>query len=135
MFMVAAALGGASIVILRQRLLNAATMQLPVVITIIFGVGLVVGAGTVLIGLSLHTLWGTLLERAGLTALSLLMLVYSAVTLDYYGIRAFVSALFFISFSAACVWRFIQIGQDLTDVESNIVGDAVKALNTDDTKE
>lgn len=61
--MIAAMLGGLVILVLRQRLGTASTTQLPVLITIIFGLGLVVGSSVVLIGLALRTLLGSLLER------------------------------------------------------------------------
>lgn len=136
MFMVAALLGGAAILLLRQHLgTGSATGQLPVVVTIIFGIGLMIGAGTVLVGLALRTLWGTLLERAGLSVLALLMLVYSALTLDAYGLRAAVSALFFVSLAAACAWRFSQIGGELHEVETSLTEDVTRPSGTTDARE
>lgn len=136
MFMVAALLAGATILVIGKKLGTAANMQLPFFVTVIFGAGLMFGSGTVLLGLAMKTLWGTFLERAGLTALSMLMVVYAVLYFDYYGIRAIITALFFLSFAVASGWRFFQIGRELNDVEKNIiVGDAVRSMGPTEPQE
>lgn len=117
MFMVAAILGGAAILALRQRLGTPLATQLPLVINLLLGISLVLGGATVLTGLLSRTLFGELMQRAGLVVLALMMLVYSGFTLNLVGIRGSVTALFFVSFAAACVWRAWQIGRELGEVQ------------------
>lgn len=117
MFMVAAVLGGAVLLILRKEVGSTLAKTLPSAITILLAVGLITGGLTTLIGVSLKVILGPLLERAGLGLLALLFLVYSAFTLNFVGLHGVITAVFFLSFAAASGWRIWQISGDLNDTE------------------
>lgn len=120
MFMVAAFVGGLALLILRQRLGSSLAQALPPIITILLGVGLWLGGLITLIGTALQVVLGPLLERAGLALIALLLLVYSGFTVDFVGVRGLITAVFFVSFAGAAVWRIRQIGAELQHTEDTI---------------
>ncbi|HEX3778446.1 MAG TPA: hypothetical protein VHX38_02180 [Pseudonocardiaceae bacterium] len=120
MIMTAAVIGGAALLLLRQRLGTTLSTSLPAAITVILGTGLLIGGVLTLVGLALRTITGPLLERAGLTGLSILLVVYSGFTLDFVGLRGLITAVFFLALAGAGLWRVIQIRSDLREVEREL---------------
>lgn len=119
-FMIAAVLGGLALLVLRQRLGSTLAQQLPAVITVILGIGLVAGAGTTLAGMSTQRIIGLLLERAGLLILTILFAVYAAFTVDFVGIKGLITVVFFAAFTVASAYRAWQISSDIRGIESDI---------------
>lgn len=116
MFLAAAIIGGAALLILRSHLGSTLSRQLPDWVTVVLSAGMVATGAVAMFGTLRQSLIGMLAERVGLSALGALLLLYSAFTLHYAGLRGLVTVVFFVAITAACVWRVLQIGQSLAEI-------------------
>ena len=116
MFLVAAIVGGASLLVLRERLGSTLAVTLPSWVTIVLSSGLLITAGVALFGTIRQSIVGMLMERLGVAALGALLLVYSGFTLHYTGLRGLVTVIFFVAIAGASAWRAVQISHSLNEI-------------------
>lgn len=120
MFLLGALIGGIGIGVAGSRLGSTLARALPPWVTLMLAAGLVTGSVVALIGMSLQRLVGLQMERVGMAELTVLFLVYSGFTLEYVGVRGFVTVVFFWAFAAACIWRSVQIVRSVREVRKAI---------------
>lgn len=120
MIMFVALLAGLALLILRSRLGSTLSQELPTVITVILGVGLVVSSIITIIGMYQKSLIAPLIERAGLMCQAILLLTYSGFTADFTGIKGLITILFMGGIAIADIWRIIQLGVEVKSTENAI---------------
>ena len=116
MFLAAAIIGGLALLVLRSHLGSTLSRQLPDWVTVLLSAGMVATGAVALFGTVRQSLVGLLAERVGLAGLGGLLLLYSAFTIYYTGLRGLVTVVFFVAITSACLWRAIQIGQSLAEI-------------------
>lgn len=120
MFLAAAIIGGLALLILRSHLGSTLSQQLPDWVTVVLSAGMLAAGSVALFGTMKQSLVGLLAERVGITGLGALLLLYSAFTIYYTGLRGLVTVVFFVAITSACAWRAIQIGHSLAEIRQDI---------------
>lgn len=118
MFMLAAIVGG--LTILATSYMTAVGRTLPVWMVLYLGLGLVVGGAMSLYGILTKRAIGPLIERSGLLLLTILFITYTGLIIVAVGWRGMTSAVFFVAFAGAGMWRMWQITKAFRDADKEL---------------